>query len=316
MCSRIIGRNTSLNVLQLSSLTLPNTIYLPTLRKLQLKRVHLRGGSQFPSMLRHMNNLEALVLLGQLPECGLVSSLSENLPLNLPRLCALALSPLYDILDAHLIRLLDCPKLTALHLQDDDSPWDTTLVPNIMAAIEEQAWKLEELTFDCVLGAENIMMVPQFLLRQATDVRRLAISAELYAMARQTHGPNPFPAVKDLGLRLEWEHMHLLVGTPPEAHVPIVDDPAPVGLTPKQTPVTTESPPSATQAKMARLGIAVRELLCDDRRVYLYGPQLYKPSRPYQPSKDFNLLRSESRIPESAPVQVQEVYLGQAEWMY
>ncbi|KZO90260.1 hypothetical protein CALVIDRAFT_411264 [Calocera viscosa TUFC12733] len=46
MCSRIIGRNTSMNVLQLSSLTLPNAIYLPTLRKLQLNRVHLRGRSQ------------------------------------------------------------------------------------------------------------------------------------------------------------------------------------------------------------------------------------------------------------------------------
>ncbi|KZO90262.1 hypothetical protein CALVIDRAFT_542883 [Calocera viscosa TUFC12733] len=322
--SNILSQTRSLDVLQLSSLAMPDTVFFPTLRKLQLKRVQLNPGSHFPSVLARMQNLEELVLLGPSPRSQLISFRFDDPRIVLPRLRTLALSALYDIPDAHWIRQLDCPRLKALHLQENEDeylldwpPVRQVPIPDTLAAIQQHAWKLEELNFDFVPGPDNLAI--PFLLAQAGNLRRLAITEELYAKVREIYGSMPFPTVEEIALRLDRNHLQFTLGAEP---IELPDDVVP-----------EPAPPGEQEVKVRQLEIILRELLsrADDyerlgqrtsktrnadmghgngRRVYLYGPPRYKPPM------CFNLLRSETTKLRLTPVLCQELYVGHPDWLY
>ncbi|KZO89601.1 hypothetical protein CALVIDRAFT_531977 [Calocera viscosa TUFC12733] len=255
--SNILSQTRTLDVLQLSSLAMPDTVFCPTLCKLQLKRVQLNPGSHFPSVWARMQNLEELVLLGRSPRSQLISFRFDDPRIVLPRLRTLALSALYNIPDAHWIRQLDCPRLKALHLQEnkdeyllDWPPVCQVPIPDTLAAIQQHAWKLEELNFDFVPGPDNLAI--PFLLAQAGNLRRLAITEELYTKVREIYGLMPFPTVEKIALRLDRNHLQFTLGAEP---IELPDDVVP-----------EPAPPGEQEVKVQQLEIILRELLSGRQR--------------------------------------------------
>ncbi|KZO89610.1 hypothetical protein CALVIDRAFT_603546 [Calocera viscosa TUFC12733] len=335
---KIIVAADSLRVLQLDSCTMPVNVFPCSLRKLHLTRVTIGSDSDLLSMLTTMRDLEQLVLLGRLPDPGPVSSAREDLSISLPRLRVLALSPLYDIPDAYLLRALDCPNLKALHLQDYVDEWmlglstiDSESVPreNIMDAVASQPWMLEEINIDGIPAVEDLVI--PFLLKQARTIRRLAITDELYATVRQAQGQIPFPEAEEIVLRLEQNHAEYLFGTRLEH---------PGQLLPGwQWPMDPTDPleladvplAMSNEAKTEWLEMELRELLCDAEdeaggvektlprggkgRTNVHRVSLFA-SLPHQAPQPINNVRSEDTKLTLSPALCDNLYVGKPEWMY
>ncbi|KZO91973.1 hypothetical protein CALVIDRAFT_601809 [Calocera viscosa TUFC12733] len=330
----------SLRVLQLDSCTMPANVFPCSLRKLHLTRVTIGSDSDLLSMLTTMRELEQLVLFDRWPDPDLVPPAREDLSISLPRLRILALSPLYDIPDAFLLRALDCPNLKALHLQDNTDEYmpelpmiDSVPGENIMDAVASQPWMLEEICIHGIPGVDHLVI--PFLLKHARSIRRLAITEKLYATARQTQGQTPFPEAEEIALRLERNHTEFVFGMTRRAPDASAGDLLPGWQWPMDPADPLELPDvplaMSSEAKTERLETELRELLCsaeDDsglvettvphrgkgrtnvRRVYLYAGLLY------QSPQAINRVRNEHTKLALSPALCDNLYIGKPEWIY
>ncbi|KZT51189.1 hypothetical protein CALCODRAFT_503843 [Calocera cornea HHB12733] len=333
LISNIITSQSSLQVVQLTSFTIPN-LFPATLRKMQLRAMNLDNSNNLYSMLRPLQHLEELVLLDRLPDSGLLSSGTNRSAMDkisLPELHTLALIPLDDNQDAVFLQQLDCPKLRALHLDDtknqEHQEWpriNHSPITNTLAAIDQHIWNLEEIKFEGITQQEKLT---PFLLKRANGIRRLSISVETYAALRGMTSTMPFPALEEIAFPLSEDEVKRALGLQSTQNE-ITDQEV------RNVEFLGQIKSPYSTFRIHRLGVELRELLgstageVDDatkllsdsdgraksgRRVYLCGAGTlgYRPAVKFRP-----LCTERAELVLPCANWYEEVYVGEPHWTY
>jgi len=176
----------------LSAVTVPVSVLTPALRQLYLKASGFKELYYFHALLAPLACLEELAFLDRRPGFVFPCLPAEPGPsISLPGLHTLALSPLFDLPDANVLRQLNCPGLRILrlgHHSADTVPHFRAAdragrhIPHILAVVQEKMWNIEELCLGGSIEPEKEIDRLLTISRTTQCIERLDLTEELHAI--------------------------------------------------------------------------------------------------------------------------------------